>query len=587
MTNSEKIADTFPDQDTLLKQWRSHVSPWVDDVFADIGYGAIERAERILSPERIDQLLGEEDTAQKVFDVFGVAMMLNMLKDPVRAKDLLIELIKIVPYAAIEVSIAGICTQTGSMFERASFMESAYAKEPENPVIWNFLGSALMSINEQERGIEFLRKSVEKTPENQMVHSNYLFFTHHSAEFDCQRIFEDHKRWAQFNVVKESVIKDHKNDRDPDRKLRIGYISPDFRAHPVGLLIKPILDNHNRSDFEIFGYGSVGCWDHFTKTLETRFDHYRNIMGIEDMKVVEMVMADGIDILVDLAGHTGGNRLGVMSYKPAPIQATYLGYFDTTGLEQVDYFITDSQMSPPQSQQYHTEEIFPLPDTCFCYNIPAETPDVAASPVIENGYITFGMFSNPTKLTPKVAGLWARIMQNTKGSRLKMISKGTQNEKLASIFLKVLEDAGISRDRVNIRGKMPMGQYLSEYGKVDIILDTFPYNGGVTTCDAFWMGVPIVSLVGEHHFSRVGLSLLTSVGLEFFAAKTEDEYVAKASVLAGKPEALASIRVQLRQRMLASATCNMQLQTKSIENAYRQMWHRWCTAEKQLAITNL
>jgi predicted O-linked N-acetylglucosamine transferase (SPINDLY family) len=272
-----------------------------------------------------------------------------------------------------------------------------------------------------------------------------------------------------------------------------------------------------------------------------------------------------------------------MAYKPAPVQVTYPGYFDTTGLEEIDYFLTDSQMSPPQSQQYHTEEIFPLADTCFCYNIPGESPEVVASPVIENGYITFGMYSNPTKITPKIAKLWSRIMQNSKGSRLKMISKGTQDEKLASIFLKVLEDAGISPERVDICGKMPMRDYLREYCKVDIMLDTYPYNGGATTCDALWMGVPVISLVGEHHFSRVGLSLLSAVGLDYFACKNEDEYVAKATVLASKPEALNKIRVQLRQRMKASDMCNPQKQAKNMEDAYRQMWRRWC--DQQSAVS--
>ena len=572
----ENVNINYPPQDILLREWRSNVSPWVVDIDEDFRCALFERASRILSPERIEQLLDENNSAQKVFNVYGTAILLKMLNQPVRAKDLLVELTKIVPYAALYVDISGICTQIESLFERAKFLEKAFKKDPQNSVIWNFLGSALMSINKKERGIELLRKSAEARPDNQIVHSNFLFFCHHANELDCQKLFADHKRWAQFNVNEELTIKDHTNTPDPNRKLRVGYISPDFRAHPVGLLIKPILDYHNRDDVEVFGYGSVSGKDKFTRHLETCFDHYRDIIGIDDTKVVKMIVDDGIDILIDLAGHTGGNRLGVMSLKPAPVQVTYLGYFETTGLDQIDYFLTDSQMSPPESQQYHTETIFPLPDTCFCYNIPDETPAVVASPVLQNGYVTFGMFSNPNKITPKTAILWAKIMQNAANSRLKLIIKGGQSDELTSIFLNLLEEAGISRDRIDVRGKMSLGNYFAEYGKVDIMLDTYPYNGGATTCDALWMGVPVISLVGEHHFSRVGLSLLSSVGLEYFACKTEDEYVAKASVLANKPDALAKIRGTLRQRMKASAMCDMHLQAKSIENAYREMWRRWC-----------
>jgi protein O-GlcNAc transferase len=575
-SSCDNVEVSYPTQDILLKEWRSHASPWVDDIFDDIGYGATARAARILNPDRINQLLNEEDSSQKVFDIYGAAMMLTMIKESVRAKDLLIELTKIVPYGALYVNIAGICTKIGSLYERVKFMKKALEKEPENSVVWNFMGSALMSVNEKEKGIEFLRRSIVKRPDNPMPFSNYLFNSHYLPELDCEKLFTDHKRWAQFNAVKDFVVSDHKNVRDLDRKLRIGYISPDFRAHPVGVLIKPIIDSHDRNDYEVFGYGNVGNRDSFTEHMKSRFDHYRNIIGVEGKKVVEIIIDDGIDILIDLAGHTGGNRLDVMAYKPAPIQVTYLGYFDTTGLDQIDYFLTDGQMSPPESQKYHTEKIFQLPHTCFCYNIPDETPAVVSSPVLENDFITFGMFGNPAKITPKSASLWARILQNTDGSRLKLIIKGGQNDEMTSIFSKLLEDAGISRDRVDICGKMPLGEYFAEYGKVDIMLDTYPYNGGATTCDALWMGVPIVSLVGEHHFSRVGLSLLTSVGLDYFACKTEDEYVAKASVLAAKPEALAKIRGTLRQRMQASPICDMELQTKSIENAYREMWRRWC-----------
>lgn len=567
---------SFPSQNVLLREWKSNISQWVKNIHSDVIIGATQRAMETLSFDRVGELLNESDSPQKVFDVFGVAMILEMLGDLDRSMDLQVHLTEIVSYAAIDVNIAGICSRTGRMFERVRFIENALEKEPENVAIWNLMGSALMSVNEKERGLEFLRKSIEKQPENEMFFSDYLLLSHRSDEFDCSRMFEEHKRWAKFNAPNELAMSGHQNDPNPNRKLRIGYVLSKSRTHHASQIIKPIIDYHNKDAVEVFIYGYTGRIDFLKDKMKKSSDCYRGIDNVDDKKVAQMIIEDKIDILVDICGHSGGNRLGVFAYKPAPIQVSYMGYFDTSGMDQIDYFLTDNQISPPETQRYHTEQLFPLDHTCFCYQIPEKTPGVVDCPAIKNGHITFGMLDSPAKITPKMAGLWAQIMRNTKDSRLKLVLKGVRSDELTSVFLKLLVDAGISRDRLDICEGLPAEECLSEFGKVDIVLDTYPYNGGVATCDALWMGVPVISLVGEHHFSRVGLSLLDSMGLGYFACKTEDEYVAKACVFASKVDALATMRNTMRQRMQASAVSDMPGHTRSIENAFREMWRRWC-----------
>lgn len=570
----------YPDQEVLRNQWKTNISPPLIAAIRGVASYSKEEAREVFTVEMVNEFLVKENSPQKVFDIYGLAQFLGILDEIERQRDLLLELSKIVPYAEIDMEISVACSRLGDFSMRFEYIEKAHKKMPENPEIWNLLGASLMSMNQKERGLKLLRQSVDKAPSNSLAYSNYLFYSHLSEEFDNQKLFEDHRGWSKVHADKE-FISDHANVSDQDRKLRIGYISPDYRIHPVGILMKPIINLHDRESYEVFGYGNVLHCDKLTEGFEKSFDHYRNVLGLDSKKTTEMILDDKIDILIDLSGHTGNNRLDVMACKPAPVQVTYLGYFDTTGMDQVDYFLTDSQMSPPESQQFHTEELFCMPSTCLSYNVLVNAPDVVPSPVMENGFITFGMYSNPSKITRKMARLWSRILESTKNSRLKMILKDGGNSNTISVFSDLLQECGVPMERVDIQGKVPLGEYFPAYNEVDIMLDTYPYNGGMTTCDAFWMGVPIVTLVGEHHFSRVGLSLLSAVGLDYFAAKTEDEYVAKATVLAAKPEALTKIRNTIRQRMLISPLANPRMQTRNIENAYREMWRRWCRLQNE------
>jgi predicted O-linked N-acetylglucosamine transferase (SPINDLY family) len=331
---------------------------------------------------------------------------------------------------------------------------------------------------------------------------------------------------------------------------------------------------------EVFAYSQVACPDQTTWRLQARFDAYQNIGGLDDRAVATMIENDRIDILVDLAGHTGGNRLGVLAYKPAPVQVTYLGYPDTTGMGQVDYRLTDELSTPPDLQPFYVEELVYLPEGSLCYRPPDWAPQVLPLPAASKGYVTFGAFNDSCKVNAPLLAIWARILAANPGSRLLFKSRAGADPQVRQIFLDQFQRAGISPERVIVEGQKPAIEYLRLYDRVDMALDTFPYNGTTTTCDALWMGVPVVSLVGRHHASRVGLSILSRVGLETLAAATPDDYVARACALAQDPEGIEKLRASLRPRMMASPLCNGKAFARAVESAYRKMWRRWCQADR-------
>ena len=480
------------------------------------------------------------------------------------------------PDALAYARLAHICRTAGRMSEAAKHQEEAVELAPHNGQYLINLATLQISLGRVCEGIALARKAVEKQPDKADIHSSLLANLHYQPEMNQQVLFEEHKRWGRIHAVPEKAGRPHGNNPDPDRRLRVGYISADFRRHPVAFFLEPLLDTHDRKNVEVYGYGNVISPDGTTERLRGKFDHYRNIFGVDDLQVAHLIEQDRIDILVDLGGHTNDNRLTVLSYRPAPVQATYLGYFETTGMEQVDYFLTDELIGPPESQQFHTEELVYLPDGSLCYRPPDCAPPVTPLPAALNGHLTFGVFGNNRKINSSVMSLWAKVLAGSENSRLLLMFHGGQDRQLREHYLSQFDRLAIARDRVEIRGQKPLAEYLKAYGEVDLMLDTYPYNGGTTTCDALWMGVPVVSLVGKHHMSRVGLSMLTNLGMELFAASTPEEYLARIAAIDGNRQALAKIRASLRQRMAVSILCDASAFAGKVEAAYRNMWRRWC-----------
>jgi len=467
----------------------------------------------------------------------------------------------------------------GRVSDAMEYRRKALEVDPANPGICSNYAADLILAGKMEEGIALLQDAVEANPENPVIHSNLIWYLHYLPDQDPQRILEEHRRWGQIHASPRMASVCHRNTPEPERRLRIGYISPDFRKHSVAYNFKAFLSGRNPEAAEVYGYGSVGHPDEMTERLKKGFDHYRNVFGLGDSEVASLIEKDKIDILVEIGGHTGNNRLGVLAYKPAPIQVDY-GGLSTTGMEQVDYRLTDNLLDPPERHKFYIEESVCLPGGLFCYSPPDFAPPVAPLPAERNGYITFGSFNGSLKINRHILSLWAQVLKASDNSRLLMKFPGARDQNMKDMFLEQFEEMGIAPERIRIVGWKPSVEHLNLYGEVDIVLDTYPFNGCITTLEGLWMGAPIVSLVGKNSLlSRTGLSVLSRVGLEFFAAATPQEFVAKAVAFSQNVEALARIRASLRQRMTASSLCDTKGYAASVEAAYRKMWYRWCRSK--------
>ena len=364
---------------------------------------------------------------------------------------------------------------------------------------------------------------------------------------------------------------------DPERRLRIGYVSPDFRNHAVSFLLMPLLSNHDHGQVEIFCYAEVARPDDVTERLRACADVWRVTVGLTDEQMADMVRKDRIDILVDLALHTANNRLLVFARKPAPVQVTWLGYPGTTGLSTMDYRLTDPYLDPPgDNDACYSEQSIRLPDTFWCYDPQGEQPPVNELPALANGFITFGCLNNFCKVNDGVLGLWAKVLGAVPQSRLLLLAPRGQAR---DHVLAMLRQQGIDESRVEFVDRQPRQQYLQLYHQIDLGLDLLPYNGHTTSLDAFWMGVPTITQIGKTVVGRAGWSQLCNLGLPELAARTPEEFVQIAAQLAGDLPRLQELRATLRARMRASPLMDGKRFAGHMEQAYRQMWRTWCQKE--------
>lgn len=418
--------------------------------------------------------------------------------------------------------------------------------------------------------------AVAHSPETQ---SNCLFLLHYLPATDPVSHFAAHRQWSEWfeKPVCENRLP-HLNPRDPDRPLRVGYISPDFRDHPVTCFFEPILQGHHPDTFTTYCYANVKSPDAVTERLRLRACRWRDIYGWTPEKVAQLIRQDGIDILVELAGHTTDNSLLVCARKPAPIQITWIGYPNTTGLDAIDYRLTDRFTDPPGTTEiYHSERLIRLPETFSCYRAPAESPEVGPLPALVNGHVTFGSFNNFRKLSDPTLQLWARLLREVPTARLLIKSQGLSNPEVEARLRARFVNAGIDARRIQLHAAgLSKHQHMALYHEVDLCLDPFPYNGTTTTCDALWMGLPVVTLAGRTHVARVGLSLVSHLGFPSWAAETPDAYVAKCRHLISDLPALAALRLRLREQMRQSPLCDAPKFIIHLEAALRILWQKWC-----------
>lgn len=410
-----------------------------------------------------------------------------------------------------------------------------------------------------------------------------LLFTRHYADrpsgVDLRREAE---AWAHLvrGGTNAIIAASHANDRDPNRRLRVGYVSRDFGNHSVAYFLEPLLAAHDHHAYEIFGYCNLQRPDDMTEKLQALCDGWRDIHALAEDEVVALIKQDCIDILVDLSGHSGGNRLRVFLERPAPVQVTYLGYPGTTGLAEIGYRLTDAIADPLDiSEADSVEQLVRLPGCFLCYQPAPWTPKVKPSPAVERGYITFGSFNNIIKVTDEVVASWAKILSQVEGGRLMLKGQAFASARATQHYRGLFAKYGISSDRLELMGWNPEGvAHLDLYGEVDIALDPFPYNGTTTTCEALWMGVPVITLRGRRHSARVGASLLTAIGHEELIANSPTEYIDIAVALAADLSRLAQLRLSLRTRMSNSRLVDRVAHARGVESAYREMWARWCVS---------
>ncbi|MFZ5861393.1 MAG: tetratricopeptide repeat protein [Nitrospirota bacterium] len=492
----------------------------------------------------------------------------------------------IVPELAEAHNNLGLALQElGEVDEALPCFARALAANPSFAEAYNNRGNAYKDAGEIDGALADYREAIRLAPGFVEAHSNLVYTLNYHPAVSSEELFAEHRRWAATHAGLAVIAPSDRTDRTPDRRLRIGYLSPDFRRHPVACFLAPILSYHNRTDVEVTCYADVGATDAVTERLRGLSGSWRDICGRSDGEVADLIRSDHIDILVDLAGHTRKNRLLVLAQKPAPIQATYLGYPNTTGLNTVDYRLTDAIADPPGQEAYYSEALVRLPNGFACYEPDHDAPPVSASPAGSRGAVTFGSLNDLAKLNDEVIALWCRVLDATPSSRLLVFRntlKGAVQERYRAAFVA----RGIDPSRVDLFNTRSVGaSFLSVYHQIDVALDAFPWNGHTTTCEALWMGVPVVTLLGARHAGRMSASLVSRVGLADLVAGDSDAYVRIATAWARDPGRLAAVRSELRGRMAASPLCGGAAFTRALEEAYRTMWRRYCdTARVRQAV---
>lgn len=437
------------------------------------------------------------------------------------------------------------------------------------------LGNCLKDQGRIEEAIDSYKNALNIQPDNAIARSNMLLCINYS-NFDAEAIFNEHKKWEESVKQKTTPIKYTGGKIESEKSpLRVGYISAYFKTHSIVYYIEPILENHDRSQFEVFCYADMANPDPVTIRIKKLPLTWRSIHGKNDTDVTDMIMKDNIDILVDLAGHAGNKRLTLFLNKLAPIQTTYIGYPNTTGLSTMDYRLTDGLADPGNQDRFYTEKLYRLPGCFLCYKPPLNTPPVAEPPVLRNGYITFGSFNNLPKISSSTISVWSLILKAVPHSKLMIKTKPFNDTDVKKRYEDLFINKGIERNRLLFKRYSPsLDKHLKSYNEIDIGLDTFPYNGTTTTCEALWMGVPVITLAGEKHAGRVGVSLLMCIGLSGMIAENVEKYVALASFMASDVQQLSKLRKGLRAAIAASPLCDGVTFTRTLEKAYRDMWNR-------------
>jgi len=479
-------------------------------------------------------------------------------------------------FAAAWLSLAAVMNQADRLDDAEDCLCRSLELEPGLAEAHYNYGNLLHREGRIGEAIAHYRTAAELKPDFARAHSNLVYALNFSNAFSPEEIFQEHRKWALRHAEPLTAsARPHRNPRTTGRPLRIGYVSANFRDHAVTYFFEGTLIHHDPERFQVHCYSDVEQPDAHTERLRRASGVWRDIAGLDDASVAELVRRDGIDILIDLTGHTDNHRLLTFARKPAPVQVTWNGYANTTGMSAIDYRITDALADPPgMTEHLHSEKLVRLPEIYMAFSPPAASPQVSAAPETEAGHVTLGSMNALSKVTPQVIAVWSTILRALPGARLLMctVPAGRTSDRVTREFAR----HGVDRARLELLPKLPFQQFLSAHSRVDIALDPFPFSGTTTTCQTLWMGVPVITLAGKCHVSRVGVTMLSSVGLGQCVATDENDYVGKALALASNPALLREMREGLRERMRSSPLTNGARLTRFLEDAYLKMWEDYC-----------
>ena len=445
-------------------------------------------------------------------------------------------------------NLGNVLTRQRKLDEAVVALRRAIHIKPDHAETYFILGRALTSQVKIDEAIAAYREAIRIKPDYAEAFSNLLLCMNYDDELTNDHVFAAHREWDERYSHRAPQPAAYANDCEAARRLRIGYFSPDFRQHSVAHFIEPLLKEHDRQTVEVLCYAEVARPDLVTTRLQGLADHWLGTVGLSDQEVADRIRADGIDILVDLAGHTANNRLLVFARKPAPVQVTWLGYPNTTGVKAIDYRLVDTVTDPAgEADAWASENLVRLDGGYLCYGV-EDGPEPTLPPCRTSGTVTFGSFNNPSKVSAATLDVWAKLIRRLPHARLLLKGMPFNDAMTRALFLSRLRERGVALERVEL---MPWlagsGEHLAMYERVDIALDPFPYNGTTTTCEALWMGVPVITLRGHRHAGRVGASLLTQIGLMDLIANSTEEYVEIALTLAGNPGRLDYLRRTIRK----------------------------------------
>ena len=459
--------------------------------------------------------------------------------------------------------------------EALQSLDQVLARNPVQVDAMLSRATTLSLLNRHAEAYEAYAQVLAIDPANNLALSGRVFALDYLPETTIQDHQAERRTFYQAQAATlPAPIRDHRNDRDPGRPLRIGYVSADFCFHSAALCFGPVLRRHDRSHFQVVGYSGVLIEDAWTEGFRQGAALWRSTCGVSDDDLAAMIQADGIDILVDLSGHSKGNRLLTFARKPAPIQVTAWGHGGGTGLPMVDYQFADPVLFPPAERGLFAETCLDLP-CAITFEAPSDAPAVGPLPALANGFLTFGSLNRFLKNTPEMLDLWARILVAVPGSRLLLKDRALHDSVTRAQILAAFAAHGVGPDRLSLLGHTSQRDHLDTYNQVDVVLDPFPMNGGITTWEALWMGPPVLAALGEKPGSRLSAAILVALGLEDWVAPTAEAYLALAVAKAGDLEGLARHRRDSRARILGSAAGDPVRYTRAVEAAYRAMWLRW------------